>query len=264
MKKAYVRVKRKREQSILKRPYIAATVIGASVCAIALSLTVKPPNRDQAEHETVLSAPSARPEEANEAAAPSALPSAAAAEQKPAQQDVPSSKETAAPADQTKNEEPAAVAAVPQAEEESAAVGLFGESASVSFIKPVDAEISQPYSGTKPVKSKTLGDWRIHTGVDIYAEQGTEVKAPADGTVQFAGEDALTGHTVTIDHGNGVVSTVYNLESTDRVEEGQTVKAGDVIGTAGQSAQIEMLEDPHIHFEVQIDGAYVNPEEYLS
>ena len=71
MKKAYVKVKSKSATSILKRPYIAATIIGAAICAIALSFAVKPPETDKTEKGTTLSAASSVPEaEASKAPEP--------------------------------------------------------------------------------------------------------------------------------------------------------------------------------------------------
>lgn len=256
MKKAYVKVKNQKSsaKSVLKRPYIAATIIGAAICAIALSFSVKQPQPNITKEGTSLSAPSQLPE--TTAKTTPAAPSETKEKQAPAEVTAPAKQEVTAP---DTNE----VSAVPQEETESVSVGLFGKTADIKMTKPVDAEIVKAYSGTKPVKSKTLGDWRIHSGIDLRAEKGTEVKAPADGKVTAAAEDALTGHTVTIDHGSGFVSTIYNLESSDKVTAGQDVKAGDVIGTAGASAAVEMLDDPHIHFELTLNGEYVNPEDYL-
>lgn len=255
MKKAYVKVKSKSASSVLKRPYIAATIIGAAVCAIALSFTVKPPEPNKTDNETTLSAASAAPQSTAKA---TSVP-----QEEKSRQQTPA--KSAAAARQKTADSGANKAAASSAEQEDdISVGLFGKTAEVKFVKPVDAEIAKAYSGTKPVKSKTLGDWRIHSGIDIKAEKGTEVKAPADGKVVRADKDGLTGYTITIEHENGILSTVYNLEDSDKVTEGQNVKAGEVIGTAGASAAIEMLDEPHVHFEVTINGAFVNPEDYLN
>ena len=108
-----------------------------------------------------------------------------------------------------------------------------------------------------------MGDWRVHTGIDLKAEQGQKVVAPADGEIIRADKDSLTGYTVSIDHGDGVVSTIYNLEGIDGATKGQSVIKGDVIGSVGNSASSELLEEPHIHFEVKVNGEYVNPSEFL-
>lgn len=254
MKKAYVKVKNKSAGSVLKRPYIAATIIGAAVCAIALSFKVKLPETGEINNKTTLSAASEVPKDAeNTPAAPHSeeVPKQASVEARGAA--LPKSEAAGTNAD---------AAAAPE-KNEDVSVGMFGKADNINLIKPVDAEIIKAYSDTKPVKSKTLGDWRIHSGIDIKAEKGTEVKAAADGKVITAHEDSLTGHTISIDHGNGLVSTVYNLESSDKVSEGQEVKSGDIIGTAGASAAIEMLDDPHIHVELTKNGELVNPEEYM-
>lgn len=251
MKKAYVKVKDKSAKSILTRPYIAATIIGASVCAIALSYVVKPEESKQGNDQT-LSAQVAETQNGaeSETAPPTASP-------KPLEIPNPAPQEITMP-DSVPNE-----VATATEDAESVSVGLFGGTKKIVLKKPIEATIIKAYSGDKPVKSKTMGDWRMHTGVDFAAAQGAEICAAADGKVLSAKEDSLTGHTIQIDHGNGVISTVYNLENTARVTEGQSVAAGDVIGTAGNSARIEILDEPHVHFAVTVNGEYVNPEEYF-
>ncbi len=248
MKKAYVKVKNNSAKSILKRPYIAATIIGASLCAVILSVSMPQTSLSEEqqlkteEQEPVFTQESAEtaPPQKTEVAVP----------QEP-EVFVPDKQET----------EPATKQEIVAAE--TTQVGLFSASKQVTFVRPVEGEIIKAYSGKEPVKSKTMGDWRVHAGIDIKAEQGANVVAPADGEVIRAEQDALTGYTISIRHANDAVSTIFNLESEDRVAVGQQVKSGDVIGTAGNSAKLEMLDDPHIHFEVEIDGELVNPEEYL-
>ena len=126
----------------------------------------------------------------------------------------------------------------------------------------IKGEIINEFSGTKPVKSKTMGDWRVHSGIDIKGKSGIDVKCPADGKVLEAKDDSLTGKTVTVDHGNGYVTTLYNLGKMN-VKKGQQVKEGDVLGTVGISAPVEAAEDAHVHFEMKKDGKYVDPQEYV-
>ncbi len=244
MKKAYVKVKQNNTKSVLKRPYIAATIIGAAVCAMALSALMKEPEQEKVTTQFLLNTPTEK-----ETETPPKLPQSEVS--------LPSKEEVLPP--QTTPSEPETAEV-----EETNATGLFSGTKTPSFIKPVSGEILNAYSGTKPVKSKTLGDWRTHTGIDIKAEDGTLVVSPADGVIKRAYEDTLTGHTVIIDHGSGILSTVYNLKDSDTVFEGQTVKKGDAIGSAGNSAKTELLEDPHIHFEITKDGAYINPEDYIN
>ena len=245
MKKAYVKVKDNSVKSILKRPYIAATIIGAALCAVVLSM-VMPQEDVQNETQAQIVAPKGPEQEQKPTPNPESEPVLPEATSKP-EVITPEKSEISVP---KQNE---------TAVEETVSVGLFGKTKEVGMLKPVQGELLKPYSDGKPVKSKTMGDWRVHNGVDIRAAQGEEVLAPADGEIIQARMDGLTGATISIRHGNDTVSTVYNLENTEKVSVGQKVKAGDVIGTAGSTAKNELLEEPHIHFEVQVKGAYVNP-----
>ncbi len=247
MKKAYAKVKDNSVKSILKRPYIAVTILGASLCAIILSMSMsQEPLKEPNPEEQVMQV------EVTAAPLPQTIPEK---ETEPVKEEVasPRTNEVSAP----KPEE------VTQPDTVSVAANTVPDKKLI-MQKPVDGVVLKPYSNGKPVKNETMGDWRLHTGVDIEAAQGTEVKAVADGSVTCAEKDTLTGYTVTIDHGNGVLSTVYNLENIKDLKEGQNVKKGDKIGTAGASATLEMLDEPHIHFEVKENGKYINPETYLN
>ena len=134
----------------------------------------------------------------------------------------------------------------------------------VEYVSAVDGEISLPYSGEELIKSKTMGDWRVHTGVDIAAAEGTKVRAVAAGTVKDVLEDEMMGHTVVIEHREGCVSTYCNLMKGVVVKAGDRVEAGDVIGGIGASALAECMETPHLHLELTVDGKPVDPMEYIT
>lgn len=123
---------------------------------------------------------------------------------------------------------------------------------------PVEGEIITEFSNDKLLYSKTLGEWRSHNGVDIRASEGTNVRAPMDGVVKEVFEDDLWGNTITIDHGNGLVSRFCNLGTIEMVKEGLKVNKGDVISVIGKSASIEMEMEPHLHFEVIRDGKFID------
>lgn len=127
------------------------------------------------------------------------------------------------------------------------------------YILPIKGEILNPYSGDKVVKSKTLDDWVMHTGMDISAEEGTPVKAMSGGTVQEVANDELWGTTVTIAHADGIVSFYANLKPAVSVQVGQTVKLGDVIGNVGNTADIERAEESHLHFGVKQNDEWIDP-----
>ncbi len=135
--------------------------------------------------------------------------------------------------------------------------------ASQKFLMPVFGQISFGYAEDKLVYSKTLEDWRTHSGVDIAAERGTPVKAVADGVVADIKNDPLYGVIVIIDHKDGTKSLYANLASDDAVSPNQKVKQGDVIGAVGNSASLESAEQSHLHFEVLKNDETVDPIAYL-
>lgn len=126
-------------------------------------------------------------------------------------------------------------------------------------ILPLKGDVLNAYSGDKVVKSKTLDDWVMHTGVDIAADVSTPVKAMSAGKVTDITNDSMWGTTVTIEHANGLSSYYANLKSAVSVKVGQQVKMGTVIGAVGESADIEHAELPHLHFGVKQDGEWVDP-----
>jgi len=104
------------------------------------------------------------------------------------------------------------------------------------------------------------GEGAMHTGVDISAPTGTPVQATADGTVAFAGWYSGYGQLVVVDHGGGY-ETYYAHLSRFAVVEGQEVRRGDQVGAVGSTGRVTA---PHLHYEVRIGGAPVNPHTYLA
>jgi murein DD-endopeptidase MepM/ murein hydrolase activator NlpD len=100
---------------------------------------------------------------------------------------------------------------------------------------------------------------RMHTGIDIGAPAGTEIKAVANGTVIFAGWLGAYGNATVIDHGSGI-SSMYAHQSSILVKENQDVKKGDVIGKVGSTG---WSTGAHLHFEVRKNGDPINPWNYL-
>jgi murein DD-endopeptidase MepM/ murein hydrolase activator NlpD len=103
------------------------------------------------------------------------------------------------------------------------------------------------------------GEGAFHRGVDISADLGTRIIAPADGVVRFADFMNGYGRAVMIDHGNGV-STLYGHLSGFAVTAGQLVRRGDAVGYVGTSGR---STGPHLHYEVRIFNTPVNPSKYL-
>lgn len=94
-----------------------------------------------------------------------------------------------------------------------------------------------------------------HRGIDIAAPFGTPVRAPAEGTVAFAGWIAGALF-LSVDHMNGV-RTTYSWVSDVRVTKGQSLGRGDVVGLTGHGHPEAWA--PHLHFGARVNGEYIDP-----
>ena len=131
------------------------------------------------------------------------------------------------------------------------------------FKMPVEGEIMREYAKDSLVYSATLDEWVTHNGIDIAAEKTTVVKASAEGTIKSIKNDPRYGLTIVIEHVNGFASVYSNLLTAEFVEEGETVKQGDTIGTVGNTATFEIADESHLHFEILKDSENLDPELYL-
>ena len=100
---------------------------------------------------------------------------------------------------------------------------------------------------------------RMHEGIDIAASSGTSIRAAAAGTVIYAGWLGGYGNLVVIDHGNGL-ATAYAHASSILVGVGQQVAQGETVSLVGSTGN---SSGPHLHFEVRVNGAAVDPLLYL-
>lgn len=116
----------------------------------------------------------------------------------------------------------------------------------VPCIYPVEGVISQKFSSE-------------HSGVDFAAKFGAEVLSTMDGEIAYAGWDETFGYIVRIKNDNGYM-TVYGHLSKFKVEEGNTVRCGDLIGFVGSTGRSSA---PHLHYEVLLNGTPQNPENFL-
>ena len=112
--------------------------------------------------------------------------------------------------------------------------------------------------------NQTTRDWRTHNGVDIAAEAGTQVMAAADGEVYTVYEDETLGYTVVIRHEGGYTTHYSSLSEDVRVRAGDQVALGDVIGTVGETALVESVLGPHVHFSVTYQDMPMDPAEFLN
>jgi murein DD-endopeptidase MepM/ murein hydrolase activator NlpD len=125
------------------------------------------------------------------------------------------------------------------------------------FVRPV----SDPANSAFGSRSILNGQPRSpHGGADFLSEAGTPIHAPNDGLVVLTGDLYYTGNTVVIDHGLGLLSLFAHLSRID-VKDGQTVKAGDVVGLVGATGRVT---GPHLHWTVRLGGARVDPLSLLA
>ena len=104
-----------------------------------------------------------------------------------------------------------------------------------------------------------FGYWKLHTGTDIAASSGADVVAAAAGKVIMADWYGGYGNCVMIDHGSGIV-TLYGHLSGYNCYSGQEVSRGELIAFVGSTGN---STGPHLHFEVRINGEYVDPMGYF-
>ncbi len=132
-----------------------------------------------------------------------------------------------------------------------------------SMIKPVEGILGADFTKDNLIYSETLDEWTGHKGIDILAEEGSQVVAALSGKVQEVYNDQLWGTVIILDHGNGIMTKYANLSTENMVQEGVQVNKGEVIGKVGRTASIEMMMEPHIHFEVIKDGMSVDPKQHI-
>ena len=120
-------------------------------------------------------------------------------------------------------------------------------------VTPIEGRITSRYGASSSIRKST------HTGLDISAVTGTDIKVVADGTVISAKYNGAYGYLVKVDHGNGV-ETWYAHTSKMYVKKGDTVKAGDVIAAVGSTGN---STGPHLHLEIRLNGEHLDPQDYL-
>jgi murein DD-endopeptidase MepM/ murein hydrolase activator NlpD len=118
----------------------------------------------------------------------------------------------------------------------------FGESRSYGDASPVESRIDALYG-------------EQHRGLDYAVPVGTEVRSPAAATVLFAGPLVLSGQTVVLDHGQGVVSVLLHLSRVE-AREGDPIAPGALVGFSGESG---LAPEPMLQWRVYLHGVAVDP-----
>lgn len=123
----------------------------------------------------------------------------------------------------------------------------------INLIRPISGTISSRFGVVSSIRSSA------HTGLDISAPTGTQIKAAASGTVAFAGYKGSYGNMLVISHGNGV-QTYYCHCSQLYATVGQNVGQGEVVAAVGSTGN---STGSHLHLEVRINGVAYNPQNYV-
>jgi len=127
---------------------------------------------------------------------------------------------------------------------------------SIPNIKPISGSITSTFGiRVHPIYNGSL----FHSGIDISASEGTQVKSTGDGIVAFSGYDKGYGQKITINHGYGY-KTIYAHLSKFLVSQGQKVKRGQIIALSGNTG---VSIGAHLHYEVEKNNVKVNPADYF-
>lgn len=129
----------------------------------------------------------------------------------------------------------------------------------ITFVKPVEGEIVKEFAKDKLVYSNTLEEWTTHLGIDIKAAKTTVVKSAEAGTIKSIKNDPRYGLSVIIEHQDGYETLYANLLTAEFVKVGEQVKQGQSIGTVGNTATFEIVDEPHLHFEITKNGEQIDP-----
>lgn len=127
------------------------------------------------------------------------------------------------------------------------------------FMKPLGDSWYKETTKFGTFRTFSNGDTEWHNAVDMAAGGGTPIYATNSGTILFADWLGLTGYTVLINHGMGVISWHYHLSALD-VETGDQVEKGDLIGKVGTTG---LSTGNHLHFAISVGGIFVDPMEMI-
>ena len=127
-----------------------------------------------------------------------------------------------------------------------------------SFALPMGTEILKDYSNGEMVSSKTMGDWRVHNGIDFTGSESDNIFSIQSGKVTNVYDDPMWGIVIEIDHGNTMTAKYCGFKSGTTVKKGDTVKKGGTLGQLG-IIPIEQADTPHLHLEITVNGVIVDP-----
>lgn len=124
------------------------------------------------------------------------------------------------------------------------------------FIPPVDGRLSSLFGLKRFFNDQPKNP---HSGLDIAAPAGTAIVAPASAYVIDTGHYFYNGNTVFLDHGQGLISGYFHM-SEIKVQPGQEVNQGDMLGTVGETGRVT---GPHLHWNVYLNRTKVDPSLFI-
>ena len=133
-----------------------------------------------------------------------------------------------------------------------------------------DAKTDEPFLPINPCAGRISSDFgqrvhplsssvTFHNGIDIAANEGTEIRACFDGIIEKSEHNEFSGNYIIINHENDYTSSYAHMSKRIK-DEGESVKKGDVIGYVGSTGS---ATGPHLHFEIRQSGTPVNPRELI-
>lgn len=124
------------------------------------------------------------------------------------------------------------------------------------FLRPLEGPVSSLFGHRRFFNGEPRNP---HSGLDIAAPTGAEIRAPADAEVTLVDHLYYNGKTIFLDHGQGLI-TMYCHLSEPLVNEGETVQQGQVIGLVGATGRVT---GPHLHWSVSLNGYRVDPQSMM-
>lgn len=146
---------------------------------------------------------------------------------------------------------------VPTTEVPTEPVEAFSNDA---YVYPITGDIDRGFS-LSPVYDETMGDWRVHKGIDFKADVGSDVVSIGNGKVTKVVYDPTWGYCIEVDYGD-FTGRYCGLEQGTTVIIDDIVSKGDVIGKTA-TIPCESKQQAHFHFEIIKDGACIDPTEAL-
>ena len=125
-----------------------------------------------------------------------------------------------------------------------------------------NAVVVKDYADDRLQLNESLNRWEIHLAVDMSSENDA-VFSIYDGVVDSVDSNSLDGYIVTINHSDGFVSVYSSLSDNVQVKEGDSVRKGQQIGNASDTATNESKDGAHLHFVLMKDGVEVDRNNYL-